>query len=109
MNISTAYLIAVLAALPSSALAQCKPGADLNPCEVALFDAAVMLRGQKAATEAELAGCAEKLRTRTSTVIRVFVPQAPRTTTEPANWAVTASASVLGFALGVLAGVAVLR
>ena len=109
MNISTAYLIAVLAALPSSALAQCKPSADLNPCEVALFDAAVMLRGQKATTEAELAGCVEKLRTRTSTVIRVFVPQAPRTTSADGNWAITASASVLGFALGVLAGVAVLR
>lgn len=101
------FLIAVLAALPSSALGQCEERAHLNPCELALYESLVTLDGEKKAADERLGACKAKLETRTATVIRTLVEPCP--VPEPQNvitWAVITGLSgiIAGLLFGVFGG-----
>ena len=112
MKLSQAFLIGVLSSLPSSAFAQCRESAVLNPCESALFDAATRLDAKHKTCLAELDGEKRKLKTRTSTVIReIVLPCPPAVVQTDEIDAVTLSTAVaaVSFALGLIAGLLVVR
>lgn len=106
MKVTTATLAAVLACLPSRVLAQCPPSQELNPCELALFEVATELDGSVKTCEARRVACENKLKIRTSTVIREIVkPCPPPPLPKFQAWEVLALAASSGLAVGVLLGV----
>jgi len=105
VKMTTATLAAVLACLPSRVLAQCPPSQELNPCELALFEAATALDGSVKTCEVRLVACEDKLKIRTSTVIREIVkPCPPPPPPRFQGWEMLAIAASGGLAVGVLLG-----
>ena len=105
-----AFATALLAALPPSALAQsaCGGPREMTACEVELYDAGVTWEGRARETRANLEGCMEKLRVRTSTVVNnLVIPPFPkdRTTSWKEDVLVLGVVSTLGLGLGVVLGV----
>jgi len=106
MKRTAAYLTAVLSALPASAIAQCPPEESLNECELALFETATILDGKNKESTVLLQTCKDKLRIRTSTVIRQVVKPCPENIPAQilSDWQLLLTSSLAGFALGILAG-----
>jgi len=105
---STALMVAILSALPASAIAQsaCGGPREMTVCESELYDAGVTWEGRAREGRVQLSGCLEKLRTRTSTVINNLVlPPVPAAT----NWRdialIAAVTGISGLGLGALLGV----
>lgn len=106
MKRSAAYLTAVLSALPASALAQCPPEENLNECELALFETATILDGKNKEAGILLQACEDKLKIRTSTVIRQVVKPCPENSPVPmlSDWQLLLTSGLAGFAVGILSG-----
>jgi len=102
-------LIGVLAALPASAIAQsaCGGPRQMTICEAELYDAGVTWEGRAREVRIKFEGCLEKLKVRTSTVIKTLVPD-PLPEIEPTWRHDAVLLSVAGFSglgLGVVLGV----
>ena len=105
---SLAALAALLAALPSSALAQsaCAGSRELTPCEVELYDVAGTWEERALVLNQRWGACVEKLQTRTATVINSLVVTPPCLDREPApGWLLLGGAGAAGLVIGVLLGV----
>ena len=105
-----AFVAALIAAMPASALAQspCGGPREMTVCEAELYEAGVVWEGRARESRVQFQGCLEKLRTRTSTVVNnLFVPQAPqgKTTTIKHDLVLILTAGVSGLGLGVVLGV----
>ena len=105
-----AFATALFAALPSSAFAQspCGGPREMTVCESELYDAGVTWEGRARETRANLEGCMEKLRVRTSTVVNNLVIPA-FSQNESTSWKqdafVLSAIGTLGLGLGVVLGV----
>jgi len=102
-------LVGLLSALPASALAQspCGGPREMTVCEAELYDAGVTWEGRARETRAKLKGCLDRLKVRTSTVIKtLIVPPLPEL---KATWkhevVLLSIAGVSGLGLGVVLGV----
>jgi hypothetical protein len=104
MKITTAALAAILAALPSHVLAQCAPAAELNPCELALFETATELQKRRKTCGVMLNACQQKLETRTSTVVKTLVKPCPPMPAPGNDWSVLVTTGAASLAIGLLLG-----
>lgn len=104
MNFTTAALAAILAALPSHVLAQCAPAAELNPCELALFETATELQKRRKTCGVMLNACQQKLETRTSTVVKTLVKPCPPMPAPGNDWSVLVTTGAASLAIGLLLG-----
>jgi len=77
--VKEALLIGLLAALPSNAVAQspCGGPREMTICEAELYEAGVIWEGRARETKEKLKGCLDKLKVRTSTVIKALVVPPP--------------------------------
>jgi len=110
VNPGTAAMAAFLACLPMHAIAQdsaCGGPRELTLCEAELYEAGVIWEGRANETRAKLTGCLDRLRVRTSTVIRALaVPPPPDLQPTWKHDAVMMSlAGISGLGLGVVLGV----
>lgn len=104
MKLTTAALAAILAALPSHVLAQCAPAAELNPCELALFETATELQKRRKTCGVMLNACQQKLETRTSTVVKTLVKPCPSMPAPGNDWSVLVTTGAASLAIGLLLG-----
>jgi len=110
---NAALMAAILTAIPANALAQsaCGGPRELTICEAELYDAGVTWEGRARETRIKLSGCVEKLKVRTSTIIRsLAIPPAPELRATWKHDAILmglAGASGLGF--GVIIGILLIR
>ena len=107
---SAAVMVAILAALPANAVAQsaCGGPREMTVCESELYDAGVVWEGRAQEGRVRLAGCLDRLRVRTSTVInRLVIPPTPATSaTSWRDLALIATVTgISGLGLGVILGV----
>lgn len=105
MKRSAAYLTAVIAALPSAALAQCPPESQLNECELALFETATILDSRNKESKVLLRTCEDKMEIRTSTVIREIILPCPEPELDaPADLLMLLGTGVAGLLVGTILG-----
>ena len=104
MKLTTAALAAVLAALPSHVLAQCAPTAELNPCELALYETATELQKRRKTCGVMLNACQQKLETRTATVVKTLVKPCPPMPAPGNDWGVLVTTGAASLAIGLLLG-----
>lgn len=104
MKVTTAALAAILAALPSHVLAQCAPAAELNPCELALFETATELQKRRKTCGVMLNACQQKLETRTATVVKTLVKPCPPMPAPGNDWSVLVTTGAASLAIGLLLG-----
>lgn len=102
MKRSPAYLAALLAALPATAVAQCLPQEQLNECELALFETATILDGRNKECRVLLKTCEDKMTIRTSTVIREIVKPCPVSEPVLTDWQLVLTSGAAGLILGML-------
>lgn len=99
-----AFATALLASLPSSALAQsaCGGPRELTVCESELYDAGVTWEGRARESRFMLEGCMKKLKIRTSTVVNnLVIPPYPVDKSQSWKHDVVIFGAVGGFGLGV--------
>jgi len=104
MKLTTAALAAVLAALPSHVLAQCAPAAELNPCELALYETATELQKRRKTCGVMLNACQQKLETRTATVVKTLVKPCSPIPAPGNDWSVLVTTGAASLAIGLLLG-----
>lgn len=104
MKLTTAALAAILAALPSHVLAQCAPAAELNPCELALYETATELQKRRKTCGVMLNACQQKLETRTATVVKTLVKPCPPMPAPGNDWSVLVTTGAASLAIGLLLG-----
>ena len=104
MKLTTAALAAVLAALPGHVLAQCAPTAELNPCELALYETATELQKRRKTCAVMLNACQQKLETRTTTVVKTLVKPWPPIPAPGNDWNVLMTTGAASLAIGLLLG-----
>tara|TARA_B100000131_G_scaffold265982_1_gene263730 strand:- start:4211 stop:4555 length:345 start_codon:yes stop_codon:yes gene_type:complete len=104
-----AFATALLAALPSSALAQsaCGGPREMTVCEAELYQAGVIWEGRAREERARLEGCQEKLTTRTATVVKTLIVPGPPAHETPSlldSALILAGVAGSGLGLGLLLG-----
>tara|TARA_Y100000593_G_scaffold86609_1_gene165680 strand:- start:22564 stop:22893 length:330 start_codon:yes stop_codon:yes gene_type:complete len=105
MNIaSRSALIAILASIPTTAHGQCPETAQLNECELALFETATILDGQNKERVILLDACRAKLKARTSTVIQTIIAPCPMIEEQEEPWAVYTVTFATSLLLGLITG-----
>ena len=103
MKQSTAFFVALLSALPVDVVAQCPENEELNECEMALFETVTYLDGKSKEGDVRLQLCKDKLRIRTSTVIREIVQPCPERDMS-GHWQLVLTSGAVGLLLGIIAG-----
>jgi len=106
---NAAIMAAMLSVLPSGALAQspCGGPREMTLCEAELYDAGVAWEGRANETRAKLKGCLDRLKVRTSTVIKTLVvpPRPELKATWKHDVVLLSVAGISGLGLGVVLGV----
>ena len=101
--VSRALLIAVLAAMPADALAQCT--GELNECEASLYETGVIWESRSKHERLKLDACLARLRVRTSTAVNAMVVPAASDGGGAFQYAaIVGTAGVIGAVLGVVLG-----
>jgi hypothetical protein len=113
-----AIIASALALLPPAAIAEgqtiviCDPDKVLTKCEKSLYNAGIVWESRAESTRASLNGCLDKLAVRTATVVNKLV--LPPAQERPEGFSregavLLSSIGMVGFVIGLLAGVALSR
>ena len=105
---NTAFIIALLAALPTKAFANACTARVMTACESELYQVGITWEGRAREERAKLVGCEAKLATRTATVVKTLTIPCPPPLETPSvidDIIVLISVGASGLGVGVLLGV----
>ena len=105
---NTAFIIALLAALPTKTFANACTARVMTACESELYQVGITWEGRAREERAKLVGCEAKLATRTATVVKTLAIPCPPPLETPSvidDIIVLISVGASGLGVGVLLGV----